>query len=211
MPVFAPEYTPPGAAAPCCSSCATPDERAQMLRAGAARVGAAVSAHRRRRQQLGDMTADLDLQEKNTYFWTPDAVHSYVEKANTEIWSLANDYSQAIARGAITQAQLQAFKAFFVEWQTWFDDLGFFSWLSGSTAATASGYRQRAKAWRGPLQAAGVQPSTPEAAVQVGTAGDKPSEYPNAIKWAAGAAIAIAGAVVLGQVARATGLVRKVA
>jgi uncharacterized lipoprotein YddW (UPF0748 family) len=213
MPIF-PEYTAPTAAAkpadaPCCSSCASPDERAEMLRTGAARVGAAINAHRRRRQQLGDATADLDLQEANTYFWTPDAVHSYVEKANTEIWALANDYSQAISRGAISQPQLQAFKAFFNEWQTWYDDQGFFAYLSGSTAATAAGFRQRAKAWRTPLQNAGVQPSTPEAAVQVGTAGAQPSQYASAIKWAAGAAIAVAGAVVIGQAAKAAGVLRR--
>jgi len=210
MPVFA-EYTPPTKAAACCSSCASPEERAQMLRQGAARVVAAINAHRRRRANLGDITADLDLQEKNTYFWTPDAVHSYVEKANTEIWSLANDYSQAAGRGSISQAQLQSFKAFFNEWQTWYDDQGFFAYLSGSTAATASGFRQRAKAWREPLKAAGVSPSTPDAAVQVGTSGDKPSEYPNAIKWAAGAAIALAGAVAIGHVAKAAGLLRRTA
>lgn len=211
MPVFAQYTPPPSKQAACCSGCASPEERAQMLRQGAARVAAAVNTHRRRRQNLGDVTADLDLQEANTKFWTPDAVHAYVEKANTEIWGLAGDYSLAFSRGAISSAQLAAWKAFFLEWQRWYDDQGFFSWFSGSTAATASGFRQRAKAWRDPLKAAGVQPSTPDAAVQVGDQGAKPSEYPNAIKWAAGAAIAIAGAVVIGQVAKATGVLRKVA
>lgn len=204
MPVIA-EYTPPPqktAARPCCTECASPSDRAAMLLDGAQLLAGAMESVRRRRRGLG-ADESADAQEENTLFWTPTAVHSYVDKANTEIWALATDYSAAIRSGAISQAQLQAFKAFYIEWQTWYDSLGFFSWLSGATAATASSFRQRALAWRNQLKATGAPLSSPDPKV-----GSTPSELPSTIKWVAGAAVAVAGVYALSQVVHTVGVFR---
>lgn len=198
MPIVG-EYTPPGAAAPaekpCCLKCAAPALKQSLLRNGANLLGSALA-----RAALGG----LGDEEDEPLVWGPTTIEAYVQKTGTEIWSIAQDYSAAIRSGRITQATLSAFKAFFNEFEQWKAGLGFLSWLTYGTVSTAKSFRQRALQWRDKLVQSGATISAPAPNITVG-----PSQIPNVTKWVAGAAIAVAGAVALGHIAKATGVLRR--
>ena len=195
MPIVAdytppPGSTPPAARRPCCSACASPADRARARRlvAAAARRGGALGA-----------------EEDEPLIWWPGAIQAFVDKVNTEIWTLARDMSAAIKSGKIDHASLASFKAFFNEWEGWRTGLGPLSWLTGATVATAKSYRLRNAQWRARLVSAGARPSSPEPLVEP----PKPSTVPDMVKWVGIGAAAIGGAVALGHVVRGIGLFKR--
>lgn len=201
MAVILGEYIPPGgelAAEPaaCCSSCATPEERRRRRRLGAGAVAAAVAARNARagvgRSGLGDGD------EVDPIFWWPSDIKALVDRANTEIWALARDYSEAIKAGRISSAQLASFKDFFNEWTRYHDGLSTWAKLSGGTAATVKSYRVRAAGWRKILIEAGARTSAP---APTGLP-SKPTDWEGIAKWAAAGAIVIGGAIAIGHVVR---------
>jgi hypothetical protein len=210
MPVVEAFYTEPGQAAPapkapCCSSCASPEERAARTLKAKGLVDAAIAAKRRRRP--GGL-AGMGAEEDEPLVWFPGAIQAYVEKANTEIWSLGKDYSVARTKGTVSDAEVQAFKAFFNEFAAWKAQLGITDWLTYGTVATAKNFRQRANDWRDRLVRNGAQLSTPAPNI---TPTPPAGETSSTLKWVVGGAVAIAGAVAIGHLVKGVSLFKKAA
>lgn len=192
------EYSPPATARKsCCADCASPEERRRTRRQGAALVLG--TALRGRGQQLRGSEG-----EEDPIIWWPSDIKALVERTNTEIWTNARDYSEAIRSGAITGGQLAAFKDFFVEWDRYYKDLGWFAKMSGGTAATVKNYRVRNAQFRSVLTSAGVKPSSPTPSGLP----TKPVDWESITKWAVGGAVVIGGAIALGHVTKIATLIK---
>lgn len=209
MPIVA-EYLPPGApreaaAAPCCSSCASPEERAAAETRGQALVRAALA----RRRMAGNLGADED--EELPLLASPSWFQAYYDKARGEVWANAQDYSRAIRAGAIDQALLGQFKEFFNEFERWYAGLGwsdrYISFVAHAAGLLAQDFRRRNRQWRDLLQSRGVKPTAPAPNIAPPPS-SAPSEIPSVIKWVAGGAIAIGGAIALGHLAKGARLLK---
>lgn len=108
------------------------------------------------------------------FIWWPNDVEAFARQVQSEIWAVATDYSRAIAIGAISQSQLQAFKSFYTEWQTYYTGLNWIDWLNGGgTVKSLKAYRERANNWRNDLRTAGVALTSPEMPGASGPRGDQ--------------------------------------
>lgn len=198
MAVIASYEPPPAAAArqSCCADCASPSERRRFRRQGAALVlGTAV--RRARGQQLRGSEG-----EEDPLIWWPGSIRALIERTNTEVWTNARDFSEAIRNGRISGSQLAAFKDFFNEWDRYYKDAGFLATLTGATVATVKNYRVRNTGFRSMLTAAGVSPSSP---TPTGLP-TRPVDWEGLTKWIVGGAVVIGGAVALGHVVKAVTL-----
>lgn len=144
-------------------------------------------------QGLAALGAEEGGASTSKWIWWPNDIKALAEQTDTEIWSLSRDFD-AFGGGAYDSESgewnsLQSFNAFVSEWDAYYKGLGYLNYLSGGTVGTLQSYRLRANDWRNKLISFGGTPSTP-APPNLPT--DKPSAFQTSMRWAAGAAIAVA-------------------
>lgn len=178
---------PEAAGGACCSDCGQTSARKS---AGAALI---LGALRRPTTvaQLGELGDPL--------IWTPGAITDLVNQVNQEITTLAGDFRAALDDGRVSELQAKSFRGFLADWVQYRDNVGFLGTLTGATVERARVYQTTALQWRKLLEGAGATVTGP-------APGAPPEGVPGWLKWAGGAAIAIAGAYAVGKVAMVAGL-----
>lgn len=115
-----------------------------------------VAPARRSRSALGDLADPL--------IWWPSDIKALVAQADGEISGLARDVTaETAAHGNLTidRPTELAWKAFYKEWVTFRDGLGWFGNMTGATVDRVRDFRQRNAAWRDKIASTGGKVTGP--------------------------------------------------